>query len=67
MRKANGRTGHREQLDALAGALLTSESLDQQEILRVTGLSAQPPQEVWTSLPRQAPAVSVEGVPPLAV
>jgi cell division protease FtsH len=58
---------HREQLDALAGALLASESLDQQQILDVTGIEAQPPQEVQTGLPRQPGAAMVEDVRPLAV
>src|SRR5690606_28845647 len=33
---------HREQLDALAQALLAQESLDEQEILEATGLPAAP-------------------------
>lgn len=35
-------SGHRMQLDALAGALLTSETLDEQEIIKATGLPAAP-------------------------
>lgn len=33
-------TDHRMQLDALAGSLMTNETLDEQEILKVTGLPA---------------------------
>lgn len=36
---------HREQLDALTAALLERETLDEQEILEVTGLSPAPPLE----------------------
>lgn len=36
---------HRKELDALAQALLTSETLDEQEILHVTGLPPAPPLE----------------------
>ncbi|RIK88345.1 MAG: cell division protein FtsH [Planctomycetota bacterium] len=38
-------TEHRPQLDALAAALLERETLDEQEILEVTGLSPAPPLE----------------------
>jgi len=34
---------HRKQLDALAAALLARETLDEHEILEVTGLPSQPP------------------------
>jgi cell division protease FtsH len=36
-------TEHRKGLDALAGALLERETLDEEEILEVTGLSPAPP------------------------
>ena len=35
-------TGHRRQLDALAAALVARETLDEQEILEVTGLPPAP-------------------------
>jgi hypothetical protein len=35
-------TEHRSQLDALAGAVLKDDSLDEQQILAVTGLQAPP-------------------------
>jgi cell division protease FtsH len=38
-------TEHRKELDALAGALLERETLDEEEILEVTGLSPAPPLE----------------------
>ena len=38
-------TEHRKELDALAGALLERETLDEEEILRVTGLPPAPPLE----------------------
>jgi cell division protease FtsH len=37
---------HRAALDALAAALLARETLDEQEILQVTGLPPAPPLEV---------------------
>jgi cell division protease FtsH len=42
---------HRPQLDALAAALLASESLDQQAILDATGLAAQPRVQTGSALP----------------
>ena len=36
---------HRPQLDALSGALIREESLDEAEILRVTGISPAPEQQ----------------------
>ncbi|MFL5311769.1 MAG: ATP-dependent zinc metalloprotease FtsH [Myxococcales bacterium] len=42
-------TAHREQLDALAEALVARETLNEQEILEVTGLPAAPPLETGTS------------------
>ena len=36
-------TEHRRELDALAGALLERETLDEEEILEITGLPAAPP------------------------
>jgi cell division protease FtsH len=38
-------TKHRKELDALASALLERESLDEKEILEVTGLPPAPPLE----------------------
>ena len=38
-------TEHRKELDALAGALLERETLDEEEILDVTGLAPAPPLE----------------------
>jgi cell division protease FtsH len=38
-------TEHRKELDALAGALLERETLDEEEILKVTGLPHAPPLE----------------------
>jgi cell division protease FtsH len=38
-------TEHRQELDALAGALLERETLDEEEILKVTGLPPAPPLE----------------------
>jgi len=38
-------TKHREELEALAGALLERETLDEEEILKVTGLPPAPPLE----------------------
>jgi cell division protease FtsH len=38
-------TKHRKELDALARALLERETLDEEEILEVTGLSPAPPLE----------------------
>jgi cell division protease FtsH len=38
-------TEHRKELEALAGALLERETLDEEEILEVTGLSPAPPLE----------------------
>jgi cell division protease FtsH len=38
-------TQHRKELEALAGALLERETLDEEEILEVTGLSPAPPLE----------------------
>ena len=38
-------TKHRKELEALAGALLERETLDEEEILEVTGLSPAPPLE----------------------
>ena len=38
-------TKHRGELEALAGALLERETLDEQEILEVTGLPPAPPLE----------------------
>jgi cell division protease FtsH len=35
-------TEHRSQLDALAKALLKSDSLDEQQILQVTGIASRP-------------------------
>lgn len=35
-------TDHRIRPDALAGALMTNETLDEQEILKATGLPAAP-------------------------
>ena len=49
-------TDHRRELDALAEALLERETLDEEEILRVTGLPPAPPLD---SLP-----VAVAGTPP---
>jgi cell division protease FtsH len=42
-------TAHRKQLDALAQALLTRETLNEQEILQVTGLPPAPPLEAARS------------------
>jgi len=42
-------TAHREQLDALAEALVARETLNEQEILEVTGLPAAPPLETGMS------------------
>ncbi|HSL79338.1 MAG TPA: hypothetical protein VK877_06730, partial [Pseudolabrys sp.] len=38
-------SAHRKQLDALAEALVTRETLNEQEILKVTGLPPAPPLE----------------------
>jgi len=38
-------SAHRKQLDALAGALLSRETLNEREILQVTGLPPAPPLE----------------------
>jgi len=38
-------TEHRKELEALAGALLERETLDEEEILEVTGLPPAPPLE----------------------
>jgi hypothetical protein len=54
---------HRPQLDALAAALLASESLDQREILDVTGLAAQQPVETRSALPGRSARPSVPGPP----
>ena len=51
-------TAHREQLDALAKALVTRETLSEQEILQVTGL---PPAPALAGAPLQ-PSVRAEGV-----
>ena len=42
-------TAHRKQLDALAEALVARETLNEQEILEVTGLPAAPPLETGMS------------------
>jgi cell division protease FtsH len=44
-------TAHRKQLDALADALVARETLNEQEILEVTGLPPAPPLDtaVWTA------------------
>jgi cell division protease FtsH len=42
-------TAHRKQLDALAQALLSRETLNEQEILQVTGLPPAPPLEAARS------------------
>jgi cell division protease FtsH len=39
-------TEHRSQLDALAKSLLKNDSLDEQQILNVTGLGAAPKEKV---------------------
>ena len=47
---------HREQLDALAEALVARETLNEQEILEVTGLPAAPPLET-----RMSPSLAANG------
>ena len=49
-------TAHREQLDALAEALVARETLNEQEILEVTGLPAAPPLET-----RMSPSLAANG------
>ena len=60
---------HRRELDSLANALLTRETLDEQEILEVTGLPAAPALEVEkrsdglaTSTPAQPPRRGPENI-----
>jgi cell division protease FtsH len=48
-------TEHRNELDALAQALLERESLDEEEILEVTGLPPAPPLENTKILPGSSP------------
>jgi cell division protease FtsH len=50
-------TEHRQELDALAEALLARETLDEQEILRVTGL---PPAPALDNIKRPANGRSAE-------
>jgi len=40
---------YRKELDALASALIKQETLDEKEILRVTGLSPAPPLQTKTN------------------
>jgi cell division protease FtsH len=53
-------TGHRQQLDALVDALLSRETLNEQEILEITGLPPAPPLDTGM-LP--VPGVDTKGAP----
>lgn len=52
---------HRGQLDALAAALLERETLDEQEILKVTGLPPAPPLETRIAEALGSEAASAAG------
>jgi cell division protease FtsH len=55
---------HREQLDALSGALLKEDSLDEAEILRVTGLQPAPPPADVPLQAAPATPIATSWVPP---